>query len=393
MSFFDNIKEFFKLAGQNNYNLAEVYSLNPSAIYSVGLVVLILLFIAYYFVRRSIKTSLALKLVSQVQNSKDLEEYNQKLKKLAQELPKRGIKVAESINLQKDDILKYELELVKDLEINEKISRFKQIASLYKEIALNSKKYALHELTKYYEDKSQKLLEEELTNEIKSYIDSLIVDETEVENVNAIVKYANEASNKKEIIEYLNNRINSYSYSHNLELFKFVKKLTKDDSKEVYDNCTKKLEETLTSQTKPISDVILKYMLKNDYKQEVYSYISNIEDKVVLKDLYFNMFGKCDDIDVDLAFVANDTKIDVDYAFYIDCQLTDNWRDLSFIKHVMNSSRVLETIGHVSYRSVLERIEKLENEEENNKAAAKALEIARRAESIALEAKSIARQK
>ncbi|MGM0519851.1 MAG: hypothetical protein ACQERD_09445 [Campylobacterota bacterium] len=393
MSFFENIKEFFKLANQTNYNISEVYVANSGAVYSVVIVILVAVLIAYYFIRKAIKTSQALKLVSQVQNSKDIQDYNEKLEKLAQELPKRGIKVAQSMNLQKDDILKYELELLKGLDIDEKISKYEHIASLYKQIATNSKKYALHELTKYYEDKSQELLENDLSQDIKSYMDTLVIDENEVKNVDAIVTYASKASNKKELLNYLIDTLNRFSYSHNLEFFKFIKKLSKENSKEVYENCTNNFEKLLESQQSAISDVILKYMLKHDNKQKVYDYISNIANKTVLKDLYYNMFGKCDDIDLDLAFVSNSTDIGIDFASYIDTKLTDNWKELGFIKHVISSTGVLETIGHVSYRSVLERIEKLENEEETNKAAAKALEVARRAETIALEARSIARQK
>lgn len=131
-------------------------------------------------------------------------------------------------------------------------------------------------------------------------------------------------------------------------------------------------------------------MLANDEKENVYGYISKLENKTHLNFLYKTLFGKTDDIDLDLAFVANKTQIDADYKSHIDNRLTANWKDLGFIKYIIESDGILETIGHIDYRNVLERIEKLETEQENNKAVAEALATARRAEQIANEAKALA---
>lgn len=105
------------------------------------------------------------------------------------------------------------------------------------------------------------------------------------------------------------------------------------------------------------------------------------------------MFAKRNDIDLDLSFVANKTDIGADYKSHLDNKLTENWKDLSYIKYIIESDGVLETIGHIDYRNVLERIERLQTEEENNKAVAEALEMARKAHEIANEAKAIARSK
>jgi len=393
MPFLENIKEFFSLAQKTNYNVGEIFAQAPEAVYTVAAVLLVVVLIIVFLINRSVKISSTVKLVSQIQNSKNFDEYSSNLDKLATELPKRGKRVADSMNVQKNDILEKELSLLKDFDIKQKIEKYQKISSQYATIAQNSKKYAINDLTSYYDETSKTLLEVNLAQEIKEYYDNSLFTLEDVEYVNSIVEYANTTNEPELILNPLIEQVNRFSYSHNLDLFKFTMALTKKESNQVYTNCTQKLNAVLTSEEEKVSEVILSYMLENDLKEDVYSYISNLKNSIHLQELYFVMFGKKDDIDLDLAFVANETEIGGDYSEYIDCQITDNWRDLGFIKHIIEAPRVLETIGHISYRSVLERIEKLEHEEEQNKAISEALEIARRAEAMAKEAKEIARQK
>ncbi len=393
MSFLENLKEFFSVAKETNFDLAQIYTQTPDGVYSVGLILVAILLIVVFLIRRSMKISSTVKLVSKIQNAKSFDEYNSGLTKLAAELPKRGKKVADSINVQKNDILNKELELLKDFNIKEKIEKYQQISSQYALIASNSKKYRMDDLTSYYEETSKTLLSQNLAIEIEKYYTNSYFTLDDVEFVNSIVTFANSQENTDEILNPMIKEINSYSYAFNLDLFKFTKALSKDESNQVYTNCTEKLNDVLTSKEDKVSDVVLSYMLDNGYEEDVYVYVSGLENAIYLKDISNNLFAKKDNIDLDLAFVANETKIDLDYAFHIDSLITDNWRDLGYIKHIIASPRVLETIGHISYRNVLERIERLETEEENNKAIAEALETARRAESIANEAKAIARQK
>ena len=393
MSFLENLKEFFSVAKETNFDLAQIYTQTPDGVYSVGLILVAILLIVVFLIRRSMKISSTVKLVSKIQNAKSFDEYNSGLTKLAAELPKRGKKVADSINVQKNDILNKELELLKDFNIKEKIEKYQQISSQYALIASNSKKYRMDDLTSYYEETSKTLLSQNLAIEIEKYYTNSYFTLDDVEFVNSIVQFANSQENTDEILNPMIKEINSYSYAFNLDLFKFTKALSKDESNQVYTNCTEKLNDVLSSKEDKVSDVVLSYMLDNGYEEDVYAYVSGLENAIYLKDISNNLFAKKDNIDLDLAFVANETKIDLDYAFHIDSLITDNWRDLGYIKHIIASPRVLETIGHISYRNVLERIERLETEEENNKAIAEALETARRAESIANEAKAIARQK
>jgi hypothetical protein len=393
MSFLEKVKEFLALAQQSNFDIAKIYSQDPNGVYASVLVLLVILLIIVFFIRRSAKISSAVKLVSNIQNSNDFDDYDSKLTKLASEFPKRGQRLANSINAQKNDILEKELNLLKDFNIKDKITRYKQISAQYALISQNSKKYKINDLTSYYDEKSKTLLSENLALEINEYIASANFDENDVEFVNSIVSYSNTTDEPEALLNPLIEQINRFSYSHNLDLFKFTKALDKDKSGQIYKNCNEKLNLALSSEEEKVSNVLLSYILENDEKETVYSYISNLKSPIHLQDLYYNFFAKTEDIDLDLAFVANETKISSDYSNHIDCRITDNWRDLTYVNHIIKSPRVLETIGHISYRNVLERIERLEKDEETNNAISEVLKVARRAESIANEAKEIARQK
>ena len=392
MSFLEKINEFIAIAKESNFDIAKIYAQDPNGVYATLLVILLIVLIIVFFIRRSIKISSAVKLVSNIQNSNDFDEYDSKLTKLATELPKRGPRLANSINAQKNDILKRELDLLKDFNIKDKINKYKQISAQYALISKNSKKFKINDLTSYYDEKSTTLLDENLALEIKEYSENTNFNENDVEFVNSIVSYANTRNEPESILNPLINEINKFSYSYNLDLFKFTRALTKISS-QVYKNCNEKLNLAITSEEDRVSNVILSYMLENDEKESVYSYITNLKSSIYLQDIYYEFFAKTEDIDLDLAFVANETKISSDYSNHLDCKMTDNWRDLTYINHIIKSPRVLETIGHISYRNVLERLERLEKDEEINQSVTEALQTARRAEAIAIEAKEIARQK
>ena len=392
MSFLEKVNEFIAIAKESNFDIAKIYAQDPNGVYATLLVILLIVLIIVFFIRRSIKISSAVKLVSNIQNSNDFDEYDSKLTKLATELPKRGPRLANSINAQKNDILKRELDLLKDFNIKDKINKYKQISAQYALISKNSKKFKINDLTSYYDEKSTTLLDENLALEIKEYSENTNFNENDVEFVNSIVSYANTRNEPESILNPLINEINKFSYSYNLDLFKFTRALTKISS-QVYKNCNEKLNLAITSEEDRVSNVILSYMLENDEKESVYSYITNLKSSIYLQDIYYEFFAKTEDIDLDLAFVANETKISSDYSNHLDCKMTDNWRDLTYINHIIKSPRVLETIGHISYRNVLERLERLEKDEEINQSVTEALQTARRAEAIAIEAKEIARQK
>lgn len=393
MSFFEKLSNFFALAKESNYDIGLIYSQNSEGVYWVILILLSMILIGVYFVRDTLKKSEMLRLVSKIQDSTSFEEYDDRLTKIATQLPKRGIKVASSLNLLKEDILKNQLILLKDFDIKKKIDSYKKISTNYSLIATNSKKFAIDELSKFYENKAVEILDKNLFEEIENYYKNTKFSEKDIEFVNAIVSYSNGLSNSKDILSGLKNEISRFSFAFNFDLFKFIKGLDKVNSGSVYTFCNEKIDLLLVDGNVKISEVILSYMLSNNEKQKVYDYISNLKNPIYLQSLYFNFFGKKDDLDLDLAFVKNETQINANYKDHLDNKITFNWKDLSLIKYIINAPRVLETLGHIDYRNVLERIEKLENEVDYNKTVAEILEIARRAETTANEAKAIARSK
>ena len=393
MPFLEKTSEFITLIKESNFDLGIVYSQNSTGVYAVILIILVLLLIAAFFIRNAFIKSETLRLVSKIQNCKSFDEFDAKLLKIALALPKTGNEVISSLNLFKNDILNSQLLLLKDFSIKKKIKSYKQMSSVYSLIAKNSKKYANEELIKFYEEKSQKLLDENLMKEIEDYYKNIRFKENDTKYVNSIVSYACTLKNPKSILAPLQEQINRFSYAFNLNLFKFVKSLTRDESKEIYVNCNNKLDALFENNNSKISEVILAYMYENGEKNRVYEYISNLKNPMYLQSLYYIFFAKKDDIDLDLAFVKNQTQISENYKEHLDNKITFNWKDLGLIKYILNAPRVVETIGHIDYRNILERIEKLDNEVDFNAKVAEILEVARRAETIAKEAKAIARSK
>lgn len=393
MSFFENIKEFFSLLKESNYNLGTVYSQNPDNIHVVILILIIIAILIAFFIVNSFKRVQLLKLISEIEKSSNFLDFEEKLSKIANELPKRGVEVANKLNLSKNEIYEKGLFLIKNFNIKEKIEAYKSFSTTCSLIAKNSQKYKIDELSNFFEEKSIFLLEKNLFKEIENYYKTARFNENDVELVNSIVTYSKNLSNPFSVLIPLQQEINKFSFTFNLELFKFLKKLTKDSSGEIFVKSNEKLNNMFKDENEKISNVILSYVLKNDEKEKVYNYISNLKDKDYLQSLYFNFFGKSNDTDLDLAFIKNETKIKNDYKEYINCQITYNWKDLAYINYILNSPKVLQVIGHNDYRSIIERIEKLEKDIDFNAKVSRVLEIANDAKKIAKEAKAIARSK
>ena len=264
MSFLEETSDFFTLVKESNFDLGLIYSQNPNGIYVVVLILLVLLLIVALFIRSAFKKSELLRLVSKIQNISDFDEFDSKLSKIALELPKRGSEVANSLNALKGDILASQLALLKDFNIKKKIKSYKQISSVYSLIANSSKKYANEELTKYYENKSRMLLDEDLIKEIENYYKNISFKENDIKYVNSIVTYANSLKNPESILTPLQEEINRFSFAFNLNLFKFAKALTKEESGKIFTNCNDKIDSLFSNNNVKISEVILSYMIEND---------------------------------------------------------------------------------------------------------------------------------
>lgn len=384
-----SVTEFLSIAKESKYNIMDIYKEAPNeTLIVLGVVVLVIL-IVVFSIRRSIKISSAIKLVDKIQDSKSYDEYNQRITALVEELPKRGVKVADVLNASKDHILFRTSKLLASMDIENKIDKYLEVSSKYKELASASKKYKNQELTLFYETKSEELLDINLSEEIACYYQDTHFTAEEVPNINRIVKYANTKEDPSSILNPIINTINEFSYGYNLELFKFIEALDEVESKQIYVNCTQKVEELLTNGDSEVSINILDYLLEKEENQKVYSYISTLKLTPYLQQLHDLYFNQKEDINLDLAFIANPTKIDSDYKSYLDKSLTSNWRNSEHIEFISKAPGVLEVLGHVEYRTLIERMDNISIENENKIMVEEALRIAKRAESIALEAKSL----
>lgn len=384
-----SLNEFLSIVKESQYNLVEIYNKAPNeTMIVVGAVVLIVLIIIF-MIRKSMKVSSAVKLVDKIQDSQSYDDYNQKITALVDELPKRGTKVADVLNASKDHILIRTSKLLENMPIGEKIDKYLEISDKYKRIADGSKKYNNQELTEFYECKSCELLDISLAEEIAYYYENVYFTEDEVDNVNAIVKYANSLEKPETIIDPMIDTMNKFSYGYNIDLFKFIEKLDDENSKQVFENCSERMDELFTSGEQEVSINILDYLIEKEEAERVYEYISSLKLAPYLQQLHDLYFNKKKDIHLDLAFIANETKIDSDYKEYIDEYLTTNWRDPEQIEFISQSPGVLRVLGHIEYRTLIERMDSIQVESENRRMVEEALAIAKRAESLALEAKSL----
>jgi hypothetical protein len=393
MDVFGKVTDFLTLVQESDYDISLIYSQDPNTIYVILLIMLALLFGVIFTLNNIIKTKELLNLISKIKDAKEINEHNEKLNKIVSELPKRGLKPATSLNSLKEEIFKNHLNLFKNKNIKEKIEYYKHLSNTYTSIIESMKKHKVKDGLNFYEKKSKAVLDENLFKELEDYYKNTYFKKEDAVFVDSIVSYANSTANSSDIINPLFIQINRFDFGFNLELFKFIRALDKDKSERIFLECNKKMDNLLSNEYGKVSEVILSYMLENGEKEKVYTYISSLKDSIHLQSLYYNLFAKKDDINLDLAFIKNETKINEKYKDYLDNQISLNWKDLIYVNHLIKSPNVVQTLGHVDYRTILERVEKLEKEAFDNQTIAQVLEIAKKAEKIAKEAKAIARGK
>ncbi len=393
MSFFEEIKNSLSLLKESNYDFGVVYSQNPNNINIFILISIVLLLSIIILLINAFKKSQLSKDISTIKDSSDFLEFDKKLTKISKEISKRGIEIANKLNLSKNEICEKGLYLIKDFNIKEKIDAYKKISNNFDLISKNTKRYEIGELNNFFEEKSISLLERNLLKEIESYYKNTRFCENDVEFVNSIVSYSKNLPNPFSILNPLQEEINKFSLAFNLDVYKFVKKLTKNFSGEIFVKSNKKLEDLFKNEEAIISEVILKHILENENKQIVYDYISNLKNKSYLQNLYYKFFEQSENLDLSLSFIKNKTEIENDYKEYLNSQITYHWKDLEYVKYILNAPRVLQIIGHDDYRTILERMEKLQKEIDFEKSVSQILEVAKNAEKIAKEAKAIARSR
>lgn len=192
MDIFEKLNDFITLAKELNYDISLIYAQDSNSIHVFALIILILLFGIALLINDRVKTKELLKLILEIKDTKNLEDYNNKLNNIVLELPKRGSKVASNLDLKKDEILKNHLFLLKSKNIKEKIDNFKQISISYSLISEILKKYNLEELSKYYSLKSKTILENNLFEEIEFFYKNSSFKKEDAVFVDEIISYINQ---------------------------------------------------------------------------------------------------------------------------------------------------------------------------------------------------------
>lgn len=80
--------DFIKIIKDSNYNIVEIFKQAPNESLIVVTIVLFVLFAIYFYIQRNIKIANTIKLIENLQDVKDFDEYNKKISKLVIELPK-----------------------------------------------------------------------------------------------------------------------------------------------------------------------------------------------------------------------------------------------------------------------------------------------------------------
>jgi len=384
-----SLSEFLTIIKNSSFNILEIYQKAPNETLIILGVILVIVLVAYFYLNSLIKRKKILKVIETIKSSKSFDDFDKKIKILVDEVPKRGEEVANALNGSKEHILFRGSKLLSSLNINKKIDSYINLSKNFKQLSEGSKKYNNTELTQFFENKAEELLKKNLIIDIKYYCENADFNINELENINAIVSYANTLLDPNVVLDIMKKELDRFSFGHNCDLFKLIEVLDEKKSKQIFQYCQEKLKNIFENGEYEVSITILEYLLESNQNQKVYDYISTLKLPNYLQQLYNIFFDKKDDIKLDLAFIANPLQIENQYKKYIDESLTNNWKDKEYIEFVSKSKGVIDVLGHVEFRTLIERVDNIALNKENSKKIEEALTIAKRAESIALEAKSL----
>jgi hypothetical protein len=380
--------DFLNLVKDLNYDVMAIYAQEPTAMHIIGGVLFVVL-ILIIMINKSLSKSNALKTLTYMQDPENSFELCQSyMNKIVKIMPKAQQQFKELFVSNKDDYYEIQLKLFKDMEIDDKIVKYQEMSKTYQQ--LSDAIVDNEELAEFYKDTSESLLTDKLFNEISSYIQDLNFSEETVSHMESIVAYANTLEEPELILNKVTDKLQTVDFGSSLDVFMFVRSLDSEKLTQIYDYCIAKQNELFEDENVKISSDILDYLLQNDEKDKVYSYIKTLKLATYLQELNYKYFNQDDNLEFDLIFISNLTEINSDYVDYIETKLTDNWRDDNFIEMLVESENVLNVIGHDRVRQVIQRIDSIRKDYDEKQILDEALQTAKNAEMIAIEAKKIA---
>ena len=383
-----DITNFLTLVKESNFNFAEVYAQSPMGIYIV-VALIIALVGAYFFIKSTLVKASAMKVLKDIDNPENsFSEYDTYMQKIAKYLPHATPEFKEVFEYSKKSYYNAQLRLLEMMEIDEKISKYQQMAKTYR--LLSEATSNDEELSLYFSNIADELIDNKLYEDIKEYVDTLTFDEETLPVIENIVAYANTLEEPELILDILTKKLQNIDFGSSLDFFMFVRSLDSDKLLQIYDFCISKQNDLFETPTAIISSKILDYLLENGEKEKVYHYIKSLSLATYLQELYYKYFNQKDSLEFDLVFVANKTEINAEYKTYLENLLTDNWKNDTYLEILIGSENVADRIGHIQGRQVIERIERIRKEVVEKQILDEALATARQAEIVALEAKNIA---
>jgi len=158
---------------------------------------------------------------------------------------------------------------------------------------------------------------------------------------------------------------------------------------DIYNYIKEQQEKLFESGERVVAAEVLEHLLANGEKERVLRYIKALQVPTHLQELYYRFFNQKNMQELDFAFIANPLEIHQDYANYFEQLLTDAWRDDTTLEELLSYENLSRVIGHDRVRNVIERIDTLRKEFDEKEMAQEALQLAKDAHRLALEAKTL----
>ena len=381
------ITHFLEVAKEVNYDMAALYAKEPLMMQILGGIVLFIVLIFILVIKSKMRHADANKALNNLESYvESFEEYQANLKKILKTLKGAKGEFLESLKAKKEDYYKEQLRSLRDLPLEEKIDKYQEMAALYGELAKAARD---EELKEFYAEKSVEILEKELLESISEYMREFSFTPEDVTLLEKIVAYSNTKEDPQAVLSIVMDKLKGVDFGSNLERYTFVQNLDAEKLGEIATYCTEQQQKLFEDGERVVAAEVLEYLLENDEKDKVITYIKSLKVPTHLQELYYRFFNQKGLQELDFAFIANPLEINQEYAKYVEDLVTDKWRDDKALESVLENENVSAVIGHDRVRIIIERIDVLRKEEEEHEKLEEALRLAKEAHAMALETKAL----
>ncbi|NPA65580.1 MAG: hypothetical protein GXO11_01725 [Epsilonproteobacteria bacterium] len=391
--YIEKFKHFLEVAKEVNYDPSALYAKEPLMTQVVGGGALLVALIVILSISSSMKKSAAQAAVNALDEEalESFADYQSKWQKIIKKIKSLKPEFIEKLLENKEKHYKDQLETLQDLPLPEKLKNLKAMANLYAQLASGVRN---EELRQYYSEKSNELLEDVVVKEIATYMKDFDFNDENVVVLEEIVAFANAQNEelKEKILQTVMDKLQSVDFGSSLEVYRFVQNLNPEKLGDIYTYCKEQQDKLFEDGEVVVAADVLEYLLENGEKEKVVAYIRSLKVPTHLQELYYRFFDQKDSQEIDFAFMQNPLEISQKYADYVETLITDNWRDAQKLQEILDKEFMTNIIGHDRVRIVIERVDQLHNEAKQEEQTNEALELAKEAHKIALEAKEIAQK-